>query len=72
MKCTVAECTEGVVRLVKGMNETEGQVEICYAGSWYRVYGDSYSSQLYEEAQVVCKQLGYPYSGILMIVFKHV
>ena len=69
MNCTVAECTEGAVRLVGGMNKTAGQLEICYAGNWYRVCGDSYPSQLYEEARVVCKQLGHSKSGILVIVF---
>ena len=69
VNCTVAECIEGVVNLVGGMNETEGRVEICLGGNWYRVC-DSYFSWTYKDAQVVCKQLGYPYSGILMIVFK--
>ena len=36
MNCTVAECTEGAVRLVGGMSETEGRVEICLGGGWYR------------------------------------
>ena len=64
VNCTVAECIEGVVRLVGGMSETEGRVEICYAGNWYRVCGDSYPSKMCEEAQVVCKQLRYSKSGI--------
>ena len=65
VNCTIAECAEEAVRLVGGMNETEGRVEICYAGNWYKVCGDSYPSQMYEEARVVCKQLGYSKSGIL-------
>ena len=72
VNCTVAECTEGAVRLVGGMNKTEGQVEICLNGGWHRLC-DSSSSWTYKGAQVpqvVCKQLGYPYSGISMIVFK--
>ena len=69
VKCTLADYTEGAVRLVGGINKTEGRVEICYAGSWYRVCGDSYPSKVYEEARVVCKQLGYSKSGILVIVF---
>ena len=66
VNCTVADCIEGAVKLVGGMNETEGQVEICLGGNWYRVC-DSYLSWTYKEARVVCKQLGYPYSGMLMI-----
>ena len=63
VKCTVAECAEGAVHLVGGMSETEGQVEICLFGYWSKVC-NSTKSQTYKEAQVVCKQLGYPYSGI--------
>ena len=69
VNCAEAECTEGVVHLVGGMNDTEGRVEICLGGNWYRVCGDSYPSQTYKEARVVCKQLGYSKSGILVIVF---
>ena len=69
VNCTVAECTEGTVHFVEGMNETEGRVEICFYGGWYRLC-DWYFS--YQEAQVVCKQLGYPYSGTLMIVLKSI
>ena len=29
VNCRVAECTEEAVRLVREMNETEGQVKIC-------------------------------------------
>ena len=65
--CTVAECTEGTVRLIGGVNETEGRVEICLGGLWGTVCDDSWT---YQDAQVVCKQLGYPYSGALMINFK--
>ena len=60
VKCTVTECYEGVVRLVGGMNKTQGRVEICLGGLWGTVYDDSWT---YQDAQVVCKQLGYPYSG---------
>ena len=63
--CTVAECTEEAVHLVGRMEKTEGQIEICLGGNLCRVCGKSYSS--YKGAQVVCKQLGYPYSGILII-----
>ena len=71
VNCTVAECTEGAVDLVGGINKTEGRVEICLFGYWSEV-SDSYSPWTYKVARVVCKQLGYSYSGILMIVFKPV
>ena len=70
VNCTVAECNEGTVRLVGG-SEKKGQVEIClrfHLPNWYRMCG-MYFSLIFKEARVVCKQLGYPYSGILMIVF---
>ena len=51
-----------------GMSETEGEVEICLGGNWYKTCS-RFPFQTYTEARVVCKQLGYPYSGILMIVF---
>ena len=66
VNCTVAECTEqGAVCLVGGMSETEGRVEICLGGNWYRVC-DGYFSLTYKGARVVCKQLGYPSSGIMI------
>ena len=47
------------------MSETEGQVEICLGGGWHGLCDWSSS---YQEARVVCKQLGYPYSGIIIVV----
>ena len=61
------ECSHGDVILSDGNSYTEGRVEICFNGSWGTVCDDYWS---YQDAQVVCKQLGYSYSGIMIMLFK--
>ena len=63
--CLEANCTEGDVRLVGRVRKAEGYVEICLNGSWNVVCAQFWS---YQGAQVVCKQLGYPYTGIINFV----
>ena len=63
VQCLEGECTEGEVRLVGGVNETDGRVEVCLGGYWGKVCENSWT---YQDAQVVCKQLGYPYTGELL------
>ena len=53
-------CNNGDVRLVGGINELEGRVEICYNKIWGSVCHNSWSTY---DANVVCKQLGYQPTG---------
>ena len=57
---TVENCTNGQIKLTGGKSEYEGRVEICYAGSWSTVCPSSWDNN---EANVVCRQLGFTMIG---------
>jgi deleted-in-malignant-brain-tumors protein 1 len=61
-------CNDGAVRLVGGVNELEGNVEICYNNLWGSVCHRSWGTS---DADVVCKQLGYQSKGSKSLTYGY-
>lgn len=49
-------CSDGAARLQGGTSAANGRVEVCYNNSWGTVCDNMWGNQ---DAQVVCRQLGY-------------
>ena len=58
--CRNASCVQNDIRLVNGLNDHEGRVEVCLKGDWGTVCDDQWSTA---DATVACHQLGYPVAG---------
>ena len=65
-----SDCVNGGVQLVDGRSgyDYEGRVELCQDGEWKTVCDENWGQQ---EAQVVCRQLGYPNSSNGMDLLKY-
>ena len=55
----MSSCEEGDIRLVDGVDNTTGRVELCLEHEW-RIVGDASWGE--QEATVACRQLGLPTS----------
>ena len=53
-------CTNGQVRLMDGIIENEGRVEVCVNGVWGAVCDQGFTKT---DANIICKQLGLPDTG---------
>ena len=54
-------CIEGDVRLVDGVREYDGRIEVCYNGEWGVVCDNHMNDSV---AEVVCRQLGFSLHGM--------
>ena len=60
VKCPILDsgkCTNGDIRLVDGIIENEGRVEICVNGVWGTICDQGWDKT---DAHIACKQLGHP------------
>ena len=57
----IIDCNDGDVRLVGSEWSYEGTVEVCYSNIWGLISDSGWNQQ---DAEVVCRQLGYQTQGL--------
>ena len=65
-----ATCTYGDIRLVNGGTPYEGRIEVCVSNQWGTICDDYWSTPMYRNAQVACRQLGFSDEGESVISLK--
>lgn len=58
-----AECNNGEIRLVDSSVPHRGRVEVCIRNTWSSVCSNRWDN---DDAEVVCRQLGYTPTGELI------
>ena len=58
---STAECKDGDLRLVAGVSELSGALQVCLSQRWGTVNGDGWTAV---DTQVACRQMGFNNAGI--------
>ena len=61
-------CTNGEARIIGGVSDTEGVLEVCVGGTYYPVSLDNGMFSV-REATVICRQLGRGNGMLIVYVF---
>ncbi len=63
----IDDCPDGSIRLIGGDTQYKGAVEVCINGVWSAVCPVGWDVN---EANVVCRQLGYTTTGMMIIIIQ--